>query len=310
MAAFSGFYKSPGPPPLVDARGIAPLHCHGHRNGPQRRYIRSPPPPILIDQNIGKRPCYGPFKLTLSNDINQIGFISLCVSYWLPPMQVLYLKARWFFTHIKREDTSPHPIPPHAPRPCISLLNYPHPCTPTSSWLLSPPFNVGLLRPTHHSSSLFFDEALCRHAKNTTTNNGTANSDSRRLLRSSMAPWDVGAAGWFMETGERGQSRLRPGGVHCFNGCGVVGGGCGLWEEHCYVSSSLVKGQKQSGIQNCRSSYSGIVCPLCQYQVLQALVVCVPHRMKTSWWGHGGHQRKKYWRTAGVSAHLFDATAN
>jgi len=306
MAAFSGFYKSPGPPPLVDARGIAPLHYHCHRNGPQRRYICSPPLPILIDQNIGKRPCYGPFKLTLSNDINQIGFISLCVSYWLPPMQELYLKARWFFftSQTRGYITPSHPPPmlPDVVSPCSIILIHAHQllvdCCPP------------LLRPTHHSSSLFFDEALCRHAKNTTTNNGAANSDSRCLLRSSMAPWDVGAAGWFMETGERGQSCLRPGGVHCFNGCGVVGGGCGLWEEHCYVRSSLVKGQKQSGIQNCRSSYSGIVCPLRQYQVLKVLVVCVPHRMKTSWWGHGGHQRKKYWRTAGVSAHLFDATAN
>jgi len=39
MAAFSGFYESPGPPPLVDARGIVPPHCDGHRNGHQSGYI-------------------------------------------------------------------------------------------------------------------------------------------------------------------------------------------------------------------------------------------------------------------------------
>ena len=64
--------------------------------------------------------------------------------------------------------------------------------------------------------------------------------------------------------------------------CGAVGGGCGLWEEYCYVSSTLAKRQKQSGTQNCLSPYNGILCPLRQYQVLQVLVVCVPHRTKTS----------------------------
>jgi hypothetical protein len=48
MAAFSGFYKSSGPPPSVDAPGIAPACHHGHQNGQQRRCICSPPPPILI----------------------------------------------------------------------------------------------------------------------------------------------------------------------------------------------------------------------------------------------------------------------
>jgi hypothetical protein len=33
MAASSGFYKSPGPPPLGNARGIVPVHRHGHQNG-------------------------------------------------------------------------------------------------------------------------------------------------------------------------------------------------------------------------------------------------------------------------------------
>ncbi len=33
MAASSGFYQSPGPPPLGDAHGIVPAHCRGHQNG-------------------------------------------------------------------------------------------------------------------------------------------------------------------------------------------------------------------------------------------------------------------------------------
>jgi hypothetical protein len=33
MAAFIGFYKSPGLPPSVDACDIAPSHRHGYRNG-------------------------------------------------------------------------------------------------------------------------------------------------------------------------------------------------------------------------------------------------------------------------------------
>jgi len=39
MAAFSGFYESHGPPPLVDARGIVPAHRHGHRNDQQSGFI-------------------------------------------------------------------------------------------------------------------------------------------------------------------------------------------------------------------------------------------------------------------------------
>ena len=35
MAAFSGFYESPGPPPSGDARGIVPPHHDGHWNGHQ-----------------------------------------------------------------------------------------------------------------------------------------------------------------------------------------------------------------------------------------------------------------------------------
>ena len=39
MAAFSGFYESPGPPPSGDALGIVPLQRDGHRNGQQSGYI-------------------------------------------------------------------------------------------------------------------------------------------------------------------------------------------------------------------------------------------------------------------------------
>ena len=35
MAAFSGFYESPGPPLLVNALGIVLPHCNDHRNGQQ-----------------------------------------------------------------------------------------------------------------------------------------------------------------------------------------------------------------------------------------------------------------------------------
>ena len=39
MVAFSGFYESHEPPPLVDVRGIVLPHRDGHRNGQQRWYI-------------------------------------------------------------------------------------------------------------------------------------------------------------------------------------------------------------------------------------------------------------------------------
>ncbi len=57
MAAFSGFYESPGPFPSGNAYGITPLHRHGYRNGQRRRYICSLLPPHSFDQNIAKRPC-------------------------------------------------------------------------------------------------------------------------------------------------------------------------------------------------------------------------------------------------------------
>ena len=62
MAAFSGFYESPGPPSSGNARGIAPAQRHGYQIGQQRRYICSLWPPLSFDQNVAKRPCYGPFK--------------------------------------------------------------------------------------------------------------------------------------------------------------------------------------------------------------------------------------------------------
>ena len=85
MVAFSGFYKTSGPPPLVIVSGIAPSHHHGYRNGQRRRYICSLSQPLLFDQNLAKRLCYGPFKLTPSYDIILIGVISLCISFWPPP---------------------------------------------------------------------------------------------------------------------------------------------------------------------------------------------------------------------------------
>jgi hypothetical protein len=66
MAALSGFYDIPGPPLSGNAAVIAPLHRHGYQNGQQRRYICLLSPPLLFDQNIAKRLCYVPFKLTPS----------------------------------------------------------------------------------------------------------------------------------------------------------------------------------------------------------------------------------------------------
>jgi hypothetical protein len=39
MAAVSGFYESHKPIPSGDARGIVPVHHHGHRNGQQSGHI-------------------------------------------------------------------------------------------------------------------------------------------------------------------------------------------------------------------------------------------------------------------------------
>ena len=49
MAAFSGFYESPGPPPSGNVRGITPFHRHDYPNGQQRRYIHLPSPPLLFE---------------------------------------------------------------------------------------------------------------------------------------------------------------------------------------------------------------------------------------------------------------------
>ena len=39
MAAFSGFFESPGPPPSGNALYTVPAHCDGHRNEKQSGYI-------------------------------------------------------------------------------------------------------------------------------------------------------------------------------------------------------------------------------------------------------------------------------
>jgi len=85
MAVSSGFQNSPGHAALGDAICIAPLHHHVYQNGQQRRYIHSLLPPLSFNQNVAKRPCYGPFKLKPRYYINQIGVISLFISYWLLP---------------------------------------------------------------------------------------------------------------------------------------------------------------------------------------------------------------------------------
>jgi hypothetical protein len=54
MAAFSGFYESPGPPSSGNECGIAPSHHHGHRNGLQRRCFCLLSPPFLPDIIIAK----------------------------------------------------------------------------------------------------------------------------------------------------------------------------------------------------------------------------------------------------------------
>jgi len=86
MAAFSGFYESPGPSPLGNAHGIAPSNCHGYRNGQWRKHICLLSPPLFFDQSLAKTTCYGPFKLTPSYFINLIGVIHLFVSYWPQPL--------------------------------------------------------------------------------------------------------------------------------------------------------------------------------------------------------------------------------
>ncbi len=44
------------------------------------------PLPFLFIVNVAKEPCYSPFKLTPSYNINPIGVISLFGCYWLSPM--------------------------------------------------------------------------------------------------------------------------------------------------------------------------------------------------------------------------------
>ena len=57
MAAFSGFYGSPGPPSLGDVHGIALSHRHGYRNGLQQtRCFCSLLPPFLPGIIVAKDP--------------------------------------------------------------------------------------------------------------------------------------------------------------------------------------------------------------------------------------------------------------
>ena len=83
-----------------------PSHHHGYRNGLQWRCIRLVWLTLSFDQNVAKRPCYGPFKLTLSYYINLIGVTSLFVSYWplLPTMDaalatIVTSRQAWFWQH-------------------------------------------------------------------------------------------------------------------------------------------------------------------------------------------------------------------
>ena len=82
MAASSGFRYCPWHPPGGNALGIALSYCHGYRNCQQWRYICSSLPPLLFDQSVAKRPCYGLFKLTPSHNINLISVIRIFLFYW------------------------------------------------------------------------------------------------------------------------------------------------------------------------------------------------------------------------------------
>ena len=82
MVTSSGFRCSPGHAAFGNVACIAPMPPHGHQNGLQRRCICSSSLPLLSDQIVAKRPCYGQFKLTPSYDINLVGVISLSIHYW------------------------------------------------------------------------------------------------------------------------------------------------------------------------------------------------------------------------------------
>ncbi len=68
MEVFSGFYESPGPPSSGDAHShsIAPLHRHGHRNGPQWRCMAAAAYFDCCNRSQGL--CYGPLKLTKAEE--------------------------------------------------------------------------------------------------------------------------------------------------------------------------------------------------------------------------------------------------
>ncbi len=46
------------------------------------------------------------------------------------------------------------------------------------------------------------------------------------------------------------------------------------------------------------------------YQCLTPQQLCPPSLTSNSWWILGQHIQKRYWQTAGVSVHWFDATAD
>ncbi len=86
------WYSRPGHAASGDALCITPAHCHGYQNGQQRRYL-FPIVDFLSDINVAKGPCYSPFILMPSYNINLIGVISLFVRYWPSPTTINAVSA-------------------------------------------------------------------------------------------------------------------------------------------------------------------------------------------------------------------------
>ena len=111
------------------------------------------------------------------------------------------------FLHSKRWSTLLHPHPPNVLHPFTPPLSNPLSMTANFHLIVAFPRLSGKrLGQRHLSSSQFLDEALCCHAKNTTTNNGADNSKGGRLIwtnRKPLVPWFGGAAGLPMEWRER-----------------------------------------------------------------------------------------------------------
>ena len=81
MAAFSGFYESPGPPSPSSGNAVShhrtTIAIKMASNGGTSFVVAA----SFVWSNIAKWPCYGPFKLALSYYIYLIGvIICLCVS--------------------------------------------------------------------------------------------------------------------------------------------------------------------------------------------------------------------------------------